>query len=132
MSDIHAILFNAHIMFSVIMGVWAAVIAGRNQPISGNYWGAVVVQSILAGVVLLVGVVLTVLGYRPQDERLGLYYLYMAWLVVIMPGLFSMLRGRDDRSAALAFAMLAFFNAGVSLSMAQRGIVGPWLIPPVV
>lgn len=126
MSDIHAILFNAHIMFSVALGVWAAAIAGRNQPISGGYWGAVVTQSILAGVVLLIGLILTLMGLRPADERLGLYYLYMAWLVVIMPGLFSMLRGRDDRSAALAFAMLAFFNAGVSFSMAQRGIIGPW------
>jgi uncharacterized membrane protein YiaA len=80
----------------------------------------------LAGAVLVIGIVLTLMGLRPADERLGLYYLYMAWLVVIMPGLFSMLRGRDDRSAALAFAMLAFFNAGVSFSMAQRGIIGPW------
>jgi hypothetical protein len=54
----------------------------------------------------------------------------MVWLVVIMPGLFSMLRGRDDRQAALYFAMLSFFNFFVSLSMWQRGLVGPWL-PPV-
>ena len=130
MSDIHGILFNAHIMFSLALGVWAAVIAGRGQAISGNYWGAVVVQAILAGVVLVVGIVLTLMGLRPADDRLTLYFLYMAWLVVIMPGLFSMLRGRDDRSAALAFAILAFFNAGVSLSMASRGIVGPWLVLP--
>lgn len=132
MSDIHMILFNAHIMFSMALGVWAAALAGRNQAISGNYWGAVIVQSVLAGAILLVGIILTLMGYRPLDPRLSLYYLYMAWLVVIMPGLFSMLRGRDDRSAALAFAMLAFFNAGVSWSMAARGIVGPWDIPPVV
>lgn len=131
MSDIHMILFNAHVMFSLALGVWAAVIAGRNQAISGNYWGAVVVQSILAGTILLLGIILTLTGARPVDGRLSLYYLYMAWLVVIMPGLFSMLRGRDDRSAALAFAMLAFFNAGVSWSMAARGIIGPWIIPPV-
>jgi len=126
MSDIHAILFNAHILFSLALGGWAAVIAGRGQAISGNYWGAVIVQSILAGMVLLVGIILTLMGYRPDNDRLTLYFLYMAWLVVIMPGLFSMLRGRDDRSAALAFAILAFFNAGVSLSMSSRGIVGPW------
>ncbi len=126
MSDIHAILFNAHILFSLALGGWAAVTAGRRQAISGNYWGAIIVQSILAGMVLLVGIILTLMGYRPDNDRLTLYFLYMAWLVVIMPGLFSMLHGRDDRSAALAFAMLAFFNAGVSLSMLSRGIVGPW------
>lgn len=127
MGEIHQILFNAHIMFSLALGVWAAVIAGRNEPVPGGYWGAVVVQSGLAGVVLVLGVLLTLSGLRPADGRLELYYLYMAWLVIIMPGLFSMLRGRDDRSAALAFAMLAFFNAGVSLSMMQRQVIGPWL-----
>jgi hypothetical protein len=44
-----------------------------------------------------------------------------------MPGLFSLLRGRDDRNAALAFAILALFNFFVGLSMTQRGLVGPWL-----
>jgi hypothetical protein len=125
-SDIHQILFNAHIMFSLALGIWAAVIAGRSQPVPGGYWGAVVVQSILAAVIALLGLILTLSGARPADGRLDLYFLYMAWLVVIMPGLFSILRGRDDRSAALSFAMLAFFNAGVSFSMAQRGIIGPW------
>ncbi|MBK9124251.1 MAG: hypothetical protein IPM16_14195 [Chloroflexi bacterium] len=127
LSDIHGILFNAHILFSFALGVWAAVIAGRSQPVPGGYWGAVIVQSVLAGIIVVFGVILTATGARPVDGRLELYFLYMAWLVVIMPGLFSMLRGRDDRSAALAFAMLAFFNAGVSLSMAQRQIIGPWV-----
>lgn len=126
MSDIHQILFNAHILFSLILGVWAAVIAGRSQPVPGGYWGAVVVQSIMAGVIVVLGLIMTLTGARPADGRLELYFLYMAWLVVIMPGLFSMLKGRDDRSAALAFAMLAFFNAGVSISMAARQIIGPW------
>jgi hypothetical protein len=126
-SDIHQIMFNAHILFSIALGVWAAVIAGRNQPIPGGYWGAVVTQSILAGAILVVGIILTLTGARPVDGRLELYFLYMAWLAVIMPGLFSILRGRDDRSAALSFAMLAFFNAGVSLSMMERQIIGPWI-----
>jgi hypothetical protein len=126
-SDIHQIMFNAHILFSIALGVWAAVIAGRNQPIPGGYWGAVVTQSILAGAILVLGIILTLTGARPVDGRLELYFLYMAWLAVIMPGLFSILRGRDDRSAALSFAMLAFFNAGVSLSMMERQIIGPWI-----
>ena len=127
MSDIHQIMFNAHILFSIALGVWAAVIAGRNQSIPGGYWGAVVTQSILAGAILVLGIILTLTGARPVDGRLELYFLYMAWLAVIMPGLFSILRGRDDRSAALSFAMLAFFNAGVSLSMMERQIIGPWI-----
>jgi hypothetical protein len=70
-------------------------------------------------------VIMMFTGLRPP--RLTLYILYMLWLAGIMPGLFTLLRGRDDRSAAIAFGILAFFNATVSASMAQRMVVGPWL-----
>ncbi len=127
LNDLHAILFNAHILYSVALGVWAALTASRNESISGNFWGAVATSAVLAGIVLLIGIVMTAQGLRPQ--RIVIYYLYMAFLIVIMPGLFTMLRGRDDRNAAIAFAILAFFNATTSFSMLQRGIVGPWLLP---
>lgn len=124
LNTVHMILFNAHILFSLAMGIWAGVMAARNESISGNYWGAVATGSILAGLVLLLGIIMALTGLRPP--RLTIYFLYMAWLVIIMPGLFTLLRGRDDRSAAIAFAILAFFNATTSASMAQRFITGPW------
>lgn len=125
LSDIHNIMFNAYIMFSVILGAWAVMMAVRNQSISGNFWGAIATITILGAVILILGVIMALMGMRPEDERLWLYFLYMAWLVIIMPGLFTMLRGRDDRSAAIAFAILAFFNVGVALSMAQR-VITTW------
>ena len=128
LNDVHNILFNAHILFSIALGVWSAAVALRNQSISGNFFGAVATSAILAAVVTLVGFIMMLQGLRP--ERMGIYYLYMAWLVVIQPGLFTLMRGRDDRSAAIAFAVLSFFNAATSFSMLQRNILGPWL-PPV-
>ena len=125
LDTIHAILFNALILYSAALGIWSAVMAGRNESISGSFWGALAVNAIIAGVVLLIGVIMTLMGLRPT--RLTLYFLYMLWMLVIMPGVFSLLRGRDDRSAALAFALLAFFNAAVGVSMFQRGVIGPWL-----
>jgi hypothetical protein len=124
LNDFHNILFNAHILYSVALGIWSAMMAYRNQPISGNFWGAVATITILAAVVTLVGIIMTIEGLRP--ERIVVYYLYMSWLVIIMPGLFTLLRGRDDRSAAIAFSILSFFNAATSLSMIQRHVVGPW------
>lgn len=124
LNEIHTILFNAHILFSLILGFWAAVMAGRNEPISGNFWGSVATITILAAIVLLVGIIMTVSGLRP--ERLTTYFLYMSWLVIIVPGLFTLLRGRDDRNAAIAFGILCFFNAATSFSMLQRNVVGPW------
>ena len=125
LNDIHAILFNMHIFYSLILGIWSALMAARNQSISGNFWGAVATSAILAGVVAAVGIVMTLQGLRVA--RTTVYFIYMSWLVIIMPGLYMMLRGRDDRSAAIAFSLLSFFNAATSTSMFQRGLVGPWL-----
>jgi hypothetical protein len=124
LNDAHSILFNMFTLYSVALGIWAAVTAAQSGSISGGFWGAVIINVGLAVLITLVGVVMTLQGLRPQ--RITIYYLYMAFLIVIMPGLFSLLRGRDDRSAAIAFAILAFFNATTSFSMAQRAIVGPW------
>jgi hypothetical protein len=128
LNAIHTILFNMHIFYSLILGIWGAIMAARKESISGNYWGAVAIGTILAGAVLLLGIVMTLIGLR--TSRIVTYYLYMTWLVIVMPGLYSMLRGRDDRSAAIAFSILSFFNTATSISMFQRAIIGPWLPEP--
>jgi hypothetical membrane protein len=127
LSDVHGIFFNAILVFSGILGVWAVVMAARNQSISGDFWGAVATLAGLSLVTILVGVVLALQGFAPVDGRTNIYFIYMAWLVIIMPGMFTQLRGRDDASAAIAFAMLAIFNLFVGLSMQSRGLVGPWV-----
>lgn len=125
LNDLHSVLFNMHILYSLILGIWAALMATRNQSISGNFWGAVATSAILAGIVTLVGIIMALQGLRVA--RTAVYFIYMSWLVIIMPGLYTMLRGRDDRSAAVAFSILSFFNAATSASMFQRGLVSPWL-----
>lgn len=125
LNTLHNILFNMHIWYSLILGLWGTVMAFRKESISGNYWGAVAISAILAAGVALLGVIMSAQGLR--TVRTGTYFIYMAWLVIIMPGLYSLLRGRDDRSAAIAFAILSFFNAATSSSMLQRGFVTPWL-----
>ena len=127
LSDLHGILFSWHILYSFVLGIWGAIMAARRESISGNFWGAVATGTLLAAAVLIMGIILTLQGF--QTTRLVTYYLYMAWLVIIMPGLFSLLRGRDDRSAAIAFTLLCIFNGFTSLSMLQRGFTGPWLVP---
>jgi len=127
MNAIHEILFNMNIFYSFALGAWGAVMAANNRPISGNFWGAVATYAGLSALTLIVGMIMHFSGLMLESGRVVTYYLYMAWLVVIMPGLFSMLRGRDDRSAAIAFSILAFFNAGVGFSMYQRALVSPWV-----
>ncbi len=129
MADLHQILFNMHILYSLALGVWAvfaAASARGQESLSGNYWGAVVVYALLAGITLLVGVALLLTGFQLRSGRTVVYVLYMLWLAIIMPGLFSLMSGRDDRQAAFAYALLAFFNFSTSLSMIQRELIGPW------
>lgn len=130
MDAIHEILFNMHIFYSLALGIWAVAIATRNQEISGNYIGAVLIYAGLAGVTLIVGIIMLAMGLQPRSSRVVVYVLYMLWLTVIMPGLFSLMRGRDDRTAAMAYAVLGFFNFSTSLSMIQRELVMPWVDAP--
>lgn len=129
METIHGILFNMQILYSIGLGIYASVLAAKNQSISGDFWGAMLVFSGLNVVTLAIGIVLALSGaVVVSDGRNTIYFLYMAFLIVIMPGLFSLLRGRDDRNAAIAFAILAFFNGSVAISMFQRGLV-TWAFP---
>lgn len=129
MSDLHNILFLMQALYSLALGVYAGVLGAQEKTLSGNFWGSVAVYVILNLIVLAVGLFLWLSGFTiASDDRIVIYFLYMAFLIVIMPGLFSMLRGRDDRNAAIAFAVLAVFNASVSLSMAQRGL-SVWVLP---
>lgn len=127
MEAIHNILFNMYLLYVLILGVWAAVMAARSQSISGNFWGAMAVSIGLAALITSLGLLMALQGLRLASDRMTVYFLYMAWLVVIMPGLYSMLRGRDDSSAALAFSLLAFFNFAVGISMLQRGLITDWV-----
>jgi hypothetical protein len=145
LSDLHGILFNMQTLYSGMLGVYGAWLAaqamspaqqstgknddsGENSLVSGNFWGAVVIYILLNAVILVLGIVLRISGYTIASEgRIAIYFLYMAFLIVIMPGLYSMLRGRDDRRAAMYFSVLAFFNAAVSFSMFERGLA-TWVL----
>ena len=120
--DFHGILFTMHLLYSLLLGLWAAVLAGRDRPLGGNYWGAVLISALLAGAVLLLGLAMLAAGLRPP--RLTTYVLYMLWLVVMMPGTYSLLHGREDRSAALAYAILGGFQRERGAEHAAAGVGG--------
>jgi hypothetical protein len=127
LADIHTVFFNAVLMFSGLLGVWAIGMAAQNRGISGNYWGALATLTGLSAATMLVGTILALQGFVTSDGRMMTYFLYMAWLVIIIPGMFTQLRGRDDSAAALAFAMLSVFNLFVGLSMQSRGLI-TWIV----
>jgi hypothetical protein len=121
------ILNNAYIMFCLALGIWAGVLAIRNRPISGEFWGAMWMCTILAGIGLLVW-----LGRAISGEQLrGVYFLYELFFIIVLPGTFALLRGRDDRTATIIFAGIAIFAAlsAISAGDVSRHVVAPEVIP---
>jgi hypothetical protein len=130
MIAVHEVLFTMQALYSFVLGVYAAWLGARDEQLSGNYWGSVAIYVILNVIVFAVGLTLLFTGHTIESgDRIGIYILYMLFLIVIMPGLFSILRGRDDRSAAIYFGVIAMFNAAVSYSMLARGLA-TWLPAP--
>lgn len=122
LTDVHAILNNAYILFSFALGAWCIIKLLRGQTtLDGNFWGAVVLCTGLAAAGLLLAVVLALTGV---NARRWAYYLYAVFFVIVLPGTFSLLRGRDDRLAVIIFGIVTFF-AGASATRVPL-LVEPW------
>lgn len=123
LSFIHDRLFFAQMVYSFIIGIYAAWLSAGKKPLSGNFFGTIAVYAVLNTIIFVMGIVLLIGGYTIEGGgRVVIYILYMLFLIVILPGLFSIMSGRDDRSAGLTFGMFAMFNAAVSFSMVERGL----------
>jgi hypothetical protein len=111
LQDFHSGLSNAYVIFCFLLGIYAVTLAGRNLPLSGNFWGAMWTNTALAALVLVVTLALTLLGEIPKRR---VYYLYAIYFVISLPGLYAALQGEDNRRAALWFGAVALFNAGAA------------------
>jgi hypothetical protein len=122
MPTIHAILNNAYILFSLALGFWCILKLVKHQPLDGQFWGAIAVNTLLAVAELLLALVMALAGIR---ARRWAYYLYALYFVVVLPGTYSLLRGRDDRLAAIIYGIVTFFNAASATRVAL--LTQPWI-----
>lgn len=113
---------NAYIIFSIILGVYAGILGGSRQSLSGNFWGAMWVNTFLAAATLAVALLLLPFGF--QADRF-VYYLYALYFVISLPGLFSILEGNDNNRAAFYFGVVALFN-GAAAYRAGSILILPW------
>ncbi|MDT8305784.1 MAG: hypothetical protein RRC07_07595 [Anaerolineae bacterium] len=109
--ELHRALSNTIWMFYLFMGVWGIYRAIRRQPVNGSYFGAIAVIQIVLVVQVLMGGALYLTGLRPERELI--HYLYGAFGVVFLPGLFAYLKGDDSNSAQWLFALASLFMYGV-------------------
>jgi len=133
MEVVHQGLSTAYIIFSFILGFYAAILAGRNVPISGEFWGTMWTNTGLAVLILIAAVVLTAMSKEPigidpegsgQVPRVLIYYLYAVYFIISLPGAYAIMRGNDNRVAAMVFSFIGFFNAAAQYSAIERVVTG--------
>jgi hypothetical protein len=122
------VITNAYILFCFALGIWAGFIAFRGQKLGGDFWGALWICTGLAVVGLLVFVLQLLSGQH--FERPVINLLYGAYFIIALPGTFAILRGRDDRMAALIFAGVAIFSALSAISYVDAARIRPPLFQP--
>lgn len=122
-STLGTILNNAYILYSFGLGIWAGAQFVRKQNLAGQFWGAMWIAAGLAVVGLLVWLARTLSG---EDLR-PVYLLYELYFIIVYPGTFALIRGRDDRTAAAIFCGIAIFTALAAMSAADpsRHVIAP-------
>lgn len=111
--EVHRVLSNTIWMFYLAIGLWGLYRALRGRAVDGSYFGAVAVIQIVIVVQAILGVILYLSGARPGRELV--HYLYAAFGVVFLPGLFAYLRGDDSNQAQWIYALASLFMFGVIL-----------------
>jgi hypothetical protein len=117
---------NAYILFCFALGIWAGAQYMRGQGLGGQFWGAMWTVTGMAAVGLLLW-----LGRAASGEQLRwVYVLYELYFIIVFPGTFALMRGRDDRTAAGIFCIVAIFSALAAMSAADpsRQVIAP---PPI-
>ena len=121
-------IFNtAYTLFCFSLGIWAGISWMRDQPLGGQYWGAIWTCSGMA----VVGLLLWLARALSGEQLRSVYLLYELYFIIVLPGTFALLRGRDDRFAAAVFCGVAIFSALAAISAADptRHVVAPLILP---
>lgn len=111
--ELHRVLSNTVWMFYLLIAVWGLIRAIRGMSVDGSYFGAIAVIQIVLVLQAILGGILYLSGGRP--DRQLIHYLYGAFGIVFLPGLFAYLQGDDSNRAQWIYALAALFMFGVIL-----------------
>ncbi len=119
---LHTVLTNAYTLFTLFLGLWASYLFFRNRTLDGSYFGAIAVCALLAVAILVLTLLLALGGKSPVR---WVYWLYQAFFIVVLPGTYSLTKGRDDRTAAGIYAAVAIFTFLASASRSELVFTTP-------
>ncbi len=118
LTDIHRILANAFLYFTVIIAVWALIHILRRQEIGGSFWGAVIIGEGLALLQVVVGAIMLIQGRQPA--RL-IHLLYGAITLITWPAVFAFTRGGTGRREIVYWTLFSVFLFGITLRAMGTG-----------
>jgi len=117
----HARLLTTILLFFGALAIWGFVGYLRGQDISGSYQGALVIGELLMLAEALIGVALWIGGR--EAYRQAIHVLYGIVAVIMLPGTFAYVRGRDSRWEQLIYAAVCLFLCGIALRALETGRV---------
>ncbi len=127
-ATLSGIINNAYILFCFALGIWSGSIWVRGGSLGGQFWGAMWTCTGMAVFNLLLW-----FGRAASGENLRwVYVLYELYFIIVLPGTFALLRGRDDRVAAGIFAAVTIFSAFAAISAGDptRHVIAPISVSP--
>ncbi len=116
LSQIHAQLSTSIMLFTGLATLWGLVSYIRGRGVEGNFWGILAVGEILFLSQIVLGIILWIGGARPTR---GVHLLYGAVTVLAIPAYYTITKGRDDRTATLAYTLICLFLVGIAARAAM-------------
>lgn len=114
---LHGRLAVAMVLFAALASVYGLVEYIRNQGVSPNYWGIIVVGNLLAVGQGILGVILALGGGQPARGATHLLYgvVALGWIPLIgfVSGLVN--QEKEARRETLLVALVSLFQAGIAL-----------------
>lgn len=115
LTEIHRVLANSVILYAAISAIWGLIAYFRHRGMEGNYWGILALGELLFIAQGLIGLVLWIGGDEPGRM---VHILYGVVAVITLPGYFAISKGKDDRDATLAYALICLFLVGIGMRAA--------------
>jgi hypothetical protein len=119
LAQIHGVVSNTAMLFFLLLGIWGLYRAIRKYGVDGSYMGALVIGELIFVVQAALGIILAIGGESPG--RGIIHYIYGAFALVALPGLFAFTRGDDSNTAQWYYALATLFLFGVATRAITTG-----------
>ncbi|HUS94164.1 MAG TPA: hypothetical protein VMZ24_03195 [Patescibacteria group bacterium] len=116
--ELHRVISLSSVIFLSFIGIWGFVQAIRKKGVEGSYMGALVIGELLLVFQTLLGIILVIDGARPGRT---VHFIYGAFALVALPGLFAYLKGDDSNTSQWYYAIATLFLAGVAVRAIGTG-----------